>query len=122
MTEFGQLDLNVKILSDIVLTDQEKNDLVLPVSQTGLYCNACSECIPQCPKRLPVPELMRAYMYAYGYSDTRMAHTLLSEINTSADPCGECEVCNVACTKNFRIREKISDISRLKNVPVDFLS
>jgi len=65
---------------------------------------------------------MRAYMYAYGYSNPLMAKTLLGELGITNDPCGKCEVCNVQCSRNFRIKEKISDVSRLSNVPSDFLS
>jgi uncharacterized protein len=121
MTDFDQLDLNVKMLTDITLTDQEKNDLIVPTAETGLYCNGCSTCISQCPGNLPIPDLMRAYMYAYGYSSPSMAHTLLSEIGISDNPCNDCPVCSVNCVKRFRIREKITDISRLVNVPVEFL-
>jgi len=122
MTEFDQLDLNVKILSDTTLTEKEKNDLVVPTAENGLYCNACNKCRPACPKNLPIPDLMRAYMYSYGYKSPLMAHSLLIETGTSDNPCNECEVCSVKCTKNFRIKEKITDISRLRNVPVDFLA
>jgi predicted aldo/keto reductase-like oxidoreductase len=121
MTDFDQLDLNLKILSDITLTDNEKKDLVIPTAETGLYCTGCTKCIPACTKNLPVPDLMRAYMYAYGYSNPAMAHALLGELGTSDNPCKECDTCKVECTKNFRIKEKITDISRLVNVPADFL-
>jgi uncharacterized protein len=122
MTEFDQLELNAKVLNDIILTDREKNDLIVPVTETGLFCTGCNKCIPACPMNLPVPDMMRAYMYAYGYSNTSMAYSLLSELGTSDNPCNECEVCQVGCTKNFNIKEKITDISRLRNVPVDFLT
>ena len=55
MTDFDQLDLNVKMLSDITLTDKEKNDLVVPTAESGLYCNGCSKCIAQCPKNTSGP-------------------------------------------------------------------
>jgi hypothetical protein len=71
---------------------------------------------------LPVPDLMRAYMYAYGYSNPAMAYSLLGELGMSDNPCKECNTCNVECTKNFSIKEKITDISRLANVPADFLA
>lgn len=122
MTDFDQLDLNVKILSDISLTEAEKNDLVIPTAETGLYCNGCSKCVPACPMNLPIPDLMRAYMYAYGYSSPAMAYSLLGELGTNDNPCKECSTCNVECTKNFKIKEKITDISRLVNVPADFLT
>ena len=121
MTDFDQLDLNVKLLSDISITDQEKKDLIIARAEKGLYCTGCTKCLGNCTMNLPVPDLMRAYMYAYGYSNPAMAHTLLSELGTNDNPCKECSSCKVECTKNFDIREKIADISRLVNVPADFL-
>jgi predicted aldo/keto reductase-like oxidoreductase len=121
MTDFDQLDLNIKLLSDITITDQEKKDLLIASAERGLYCTGCTNCLSTCPKNLPVPDLMRAYMYAYGYSNPSMAHSLLSEIGTGDNPCKECSSCKVECTKNFDVKEKIADISRLVNVPADFL-
>ncbi|MCX6326629.1 MAG: aldo/keto reductase [Bacteroidia bacterium] len=122
MTNFDQLDLNVKLLTDISITEEEKNDIIIASAETGLYCTGCSKCIPACPMNLPVPDLMRAYMYAYGYSDPAMAYSLLGELGTNDNPCNGCNICKVECTKNFNIREKIADISRLVNVPADFLT
>ena len=122
MTDFDQLDLNIKLLSDITITDQEKKDLLIAGNERGLYCTGCTNCLSACPKNLPVPDLMRAYMYAYGYSNPSMAHSLLSELGTGDNPCKECSSCKVECTKKFDVKEKIADISRLVNVPADFLS
>jgi uncharacterized protein len=121
MTDFDQVDLNVKILSDISMTDAERKDIMIASAETGLFCTACRKCIPACPMNLPVPDLMRAYMYAYGYSNPAMAHSLLGELGTNDNPCKGCSSCKIECTKNFNIREKIEDISRLVNVPSDFL-
>ena len=52
MTDFDQVDKNVKILTDITLTEEEKKDLIIASAETGLYCTACSKCIPACPKNL----------------------------------------------------------------------
>jgi predicted aldo/keto reductase-like oxidoreductase len=120
MTDFDQLDLNIRLLTDITLTDKEKNDLIVPTAESGLYCNGCSKCVAQCRRNLPVPDLMRAYMYAYGYSNTEMASSLIIELETSDDPCRDCSGCTVDCIKKFRIREKITDISGLAGVRSDF--
>ncbi len=122
MTDFDQLDLNVKILADITLTDSEKQDIIAAADEKGLFCTGCAKCLAECPLNLPVPDLMRAYMYAYGYSNPAMAHSLLSELGTGDNPCRDCDSCLVGCTKNFDVREKIADISRLVNVPSDFLT
>jgi uncharacterized protein len=122
MTDFDQLDLNIKILADISITEQEKEDLLIASAEKGLYCTGCIKCLSACPLNLPVPDLMRAYMYAYGYSNPAMAHSLLGQLGTNDNPCKDCSSCRVKCTKKFDIREKIADISRLVNVPADFLA
>ena len=92
MTQFDQLDLNVKILSDITLTEQEKKDILIAGAQPGLFCSGCEECVPACPLKLSVPDLMRAYMYAYGYSNPLQAYALLTELGYGNDPCRNCTV------------------------------
>ena len=123
MTQFDQLDLNVKILADVTLTDQEKKDILIASTQPGLFCSGCEECIPACPMKLSVPDLMRAYMYAYGYSNPSQAYALLNELGYGNDPCRNCTGdCSVKCSRDFNVREKISDISRLVDVPAEFLT
>jgi uncharacterized protein len=121
MTNFDHLDANLKVLGDIGMTDQEKKDLLAANAEPGLFCPGCSKCITDCPLNLPVPDLMRAYMYAYGYSNPSMAYTLLGELGTGSAPCSNCDTCRVECSRNFNVKEKISDISRLVNVPSDFV-
>lgn len=122
MTDFDQLELNIKLLADITITDSEKKDLMIASAETGLYCTGCTKCLATCPMNLPVPDLMRAYMYNYGYSNPAMAHSLLAELGTNDNPCKDCNTCHVQCTKNFNLKEKIADISRLVNVPADLLA
>ncbi len=122
MTTFDHLDLNIKILADTRLTDQEKKDILIASADPGLFCSGCKECLASCPANVPVPDLMRAYMYAYGYANPSMAYSLLSEIGIEADPCRECSSCSVKCSKDFDLKEKIADITRLADVPADFLT
>lgn len=122
MTNFDQLDLNVKILEDITMNDQEKKDINIAQAEKGLYCRTCNNCVPGCKLNLPVPDLMRAYMYAYGYANPGLALNLLTELSTGDNPCETCDTCSATCTKNFNIKEKITDISRLVNVPLDFIT
>jgi uncharacterized protein len=121
MTSFDQLELNAKLLTDLNLTDTEKNDLLADMSDPGLFCSGCWECIPQCPLNLPVPDLMRSFMYAYGYSSPSMAKDLLEELEITGNPCEGCNDCQVNCSRSFRVKEKIADICRLVNIPAEFL-
>jgi predicted aldo/keto reductase-like oxidoreductase len=122
MTSFEQLEVNEKLLTDISLTDKEKSDLVAMLGEPGLNCSGCTRCVSSCPYALPVQDLMRAYMYAYGYSNPAMAKTLLGELGIKGDPCSNCNECSINCPRGFNVREKIADISRLASVPSEFLT
>ena len=95
------------------MTEQEKRDIHIAENTAGLFCTTCNNCLEKCTKELPVPDLMRAFMYAYGYANLEKAQTLLADLETGSDPCVDCSDCQVNCTKGFDVRSKIADISRL---------
>lgn len=119
-----QLETNLSIMENLVLTPQEKTDLKLgeTLSLSGLYCSQCGQCVPQCPKHLEIPVLMRGYMYAYGYRDLSRAMETLRETDLTRVACTGCTGCSVNCTMGFNVREKVLDIARLKDVPGEFLA
>jgi len=121
-TNFDHLNMNVSVNTDLKMTDEEKGDLLIGKSQGGLYCQGCEHCVPNCPKGLPIPDIMRAYMYTYGYREPEMAHSLLSSLDLPEQPCSDCSHCGAVCAKGFDISDRIKDVSRLTRVPAEFLS
>lgn len=122
ITAFDHLTTDLKLLTDITLTAEEKEELLASQSVAGLYCNACSNCMGNCRENLPIPEIMRAYMYAYGYGNLAMASELLSVTGVNEDPCRGCDRCSTRCVRGFDLKDRITDISRLRNVPFDLIS
>lgn len=124
MTTFDQLKSNLEVVKDLKLTEQELQDLKLgqTANLSGLYCQGCQRCLPQCPKSLPIPDMMRAYMYAYGYRNLQAAHEVVTELNLPDNPCGGCDECSVNCAFKFNVRNRLVDINRLKTVPGDFFA
>ena len=121
-TTFDQLKEDWAVVTDITLTPQELKDLRLGEQVAGLYCQQCRRCVPGCPKGLPIPDLMRSYMYAYGYRNLQTAHELVGSLDFDADPCGSCASCTAVCAKGFDIADRVRDISRLRAVPGDFFA
>jgi predicted aldo/keto reductase-like oxidoreductase len=121
-TTFDQLQEDWSVVSDIRLTPQELADLRLGTPVAGLYCQHCERCLPGCRKGLPIPDLMRGYMYAYGYRDLRAAHELVGSLDIEADPCASCSTCSAVCAKGFDVPARVRDISRLKAVPGDLFA
>lgn len=121
-TTFDQLKEDWSVVTDITLTPEELKDLRLGEQVAGLYCQQCGQCLQGCPKGLPIPDLMRSYMYAYGYRNLGLAHELVSSLDVPENPCGSCASCSAVCAKGFDIAARVGDISRLRAVPGDFFA
>ncbi len=122
MTNYDMLEENMSVMKKLKLSRSEKKDLGLAYSDTGMFCIGCRQCVPTCKKKLEIPDIMRSYMYAYGYGETIKAKELLDRGEVSSLDCTDCDNCTVNCKIGFNIREKVQDISRLRDVPAEFLS
>jgi predicted aldo/keto reductase-like oxidoreductase len=121
-TTFDQMELDLSVMKDPTLTKSEKAQLQWAASQVGLYCQGCGQCLNQCVQQLPIPELMRAYMYAYGYRNFREAQDLILSLNLPAQLCTDCSQCRVACLSGFAVADRVRNIVRLREIPVDFIA
>ncbi|TRX61099.1 aldo/keto reductase [Carboxylicivirga sp. M1479] len=120
-TTIDQLEESWDVMAKMKMSKQEEKDLEFARDYAGLYCNACSQCDGQCQKNLPIPEIMRSYMYTYGYREMGKAKELLANMGVVNDPCSDCSHCTVTCVKNFAVGEKVQSVSRLMDVPDDFI-
>ncbi|HLO60883.1 MAG TPA: aldo/keto reductase [Bacteroidales bacterium] len=122
MTTFDELQANLALLKDLNMTDQELKDLRLAsAGEPGLFCLQCQDCRDQCKQNVDIPTLMRSYMYAYGYRNMHHARQTF-DMAAGADACGECDNCSVVCSAGFDVKEKIRNISRIGDVPEEFLA
>ena len=123
MTTFDHLEADLQVLKDPALTEQDKKDLKLTVApEDVLFCQQCGECLDQCPKEIPIPALLRSYMYAYGYKNLGAAYDLVASTGVGQNPCGSCAGCSVRCAQGFDVRGRVSDIVRLQGAPADFFA
>jgi len=118
---FEDMNVDLSVMDDLTLTDSEKEDLKRAASSAGLYCQGCGQCLGQCLAQLPIPDLMRAYMYAYGYRQPALAKNLVVSLDLPRQVCEDCSPCPVECLNRWNVAGKIRDIVRLRNVPSGFL-
>ena len=121
IVSYEMLMENWSVASDIDLSQDEKQDLELALLETGLFCKGCNGCAGQCKYGLPVPELMRAYMYNYGYSYPAKARETVASLGVSDNPCANCSECTVNCRSGFDVRGRVTNIARIQQVPAEFL-
>jgi hypothetical protein len=120
-TTFDQMKVDLSIMKDPTLTTPEKSHLQRAISLASLYCQGCEQCLKSCPAQLPIPDLMRAYMYTYAYRNLAHAQDLVISLNLPDRVCEDCTQCLVKCTNGWNVQRKVRDIVRLRNVPLEFL-
>jgi hypothetical protein len=120
-TTFDQLEVDLSIMNDPSLTKSEKSHLQRANLTASLYCQGCGQCMGSCFQKLPIPDLMRSYMYVYGYRNLGEAQDLLLSLNLPASLCQDCGSCPVQCISGFNVSERIRDVVRLREVPSEFI-
>ena len=120
-TSFDHINMDLAVMEDLTPTDSEKDYLQKEASIPGLYCQGCGQCVKQCFAKLPIPDLMRAYMYIYGYRKPAMAQELVVSLDLPTF-CEDCGQCPVKCSIGFDVPRKIRDVARLQNVPTEFIA
>jgi predicted aldo/keto reductase-like oxidoreductase len=116
-SNFDEFEEDLAVARDPALRPEEERDLRLgeAAGLTGLYCQQCAACLPQCPKGVQVPELMRAYMYAVGHGRPGHARRALRAWAPSDIHCTTCSDCTVRCALGFDVRARARDLARLMN-------
>lgn len=123
-TTFEQMQTDLSVMEDLELTPAEELDLKAEeqMGLRGLYCDQCAECAPRCPHGVDIPTLMRSYMYAYGYRNLLAAKETFESSGTSELPCAACDRCVVECRMGFDVKQRATDIVRIRDVADDFIA
>ncbi len=119
-TTFDQLQDDLAVMHAPALTPADSEKLQ-DQKLAGLYCQGCEQCLEPCLQNLPIPDLMRGYMYGHAYKNREAAQSLVLALNLPAQPCDDCDTCQVVCAKGFDVRARVRDIVRLREVPREFL-
>lgn len=113
ITTYDQLALDFSVMQDLALTGEEKGDLNLTAMISGtLFCQNCRTCIPSCPKKVEIPTLMRAYMYANGYGNLVQAQLTTEELPAGRNlaVCRECGSCAASCPNGITIGRRLKKL------------
>lgn len=121
-TNFDLLEDCLAAAKSPQLTSGDKDYLASLCGKEMLFCQQCGRCKEQCPEQLPIPDMMRAYMYAYGYKNAGLSKETLLEANIAKNACDNCETCLVTCPSGFNVSQKIAAITPVMDIPDVFLT
>lgn len=113
MTTFDQLDQNMRVMNNLALSGAERSDIQIASKLKGkLYCQNCRSCIPTCPNKVEIPNLMRAFMYAKGYGNYIQAGITVAELprKRGLNVCLSCSSCVASCPNGINIGSRIKTL------------
>lgn len=107
-----ELEAGISVMENLELSPEERKDLRLEKesSPSGLYCQHCQACIPQCVADFDIPTLMRSFMYKHGYKNPLKAKQAIAHFDPSEINCAQCPSCSVKCQMGFDVQERILDV------------
>jgi hypothetical protein len=115
---YEHLEQDFSVVRNLSLTEEEQRFLADKsfVAQAE-FCQQCGQCREDCPKRVDIPALMRAHMYAVQYRNTGMAREMLTTVarGRGIDVCDSCESCTVSCRNSVQIARKIAHLKSVRN-------
>jgi len=110
ITDIEQLEENFAAMAAPFGASDEKVLAARLESISPLYCRMCGECRGQCPKGLPVADMLRILAYADGYGQFPLARERYRELPEEiADVrCRDCASCSVQCPNGVDVAGRLS--------------
>jgi len=115
ITDMEQLDENMKAMTVPFSVADQKILFAQLEYIRPLYCRACGSCAGQCPKGLPVSDMLRYLSYSEGYGEFQLGRecflALPSEVRDVR--CKDCGSCAIRCPNGVRVAERLHNAQEL---------
>ena len=115
MTDNDQLDQNFRVMAE-QFTDADTKILTARLEEIRPYfCRMCGRCDGQCPKGLPVADMVRFVMYADGYGQFALGREHFQQMAAEHQQvrCGDCAACAVQCPNGVGVVRQLSRAQEL---------
>lgn len=109
ITDMDQLEENFAVMS-APFTEADGKVLAAQLERIRpLYCRMCGDCTGQCPRGLPVADMLRILSYADGYGQFPLARERFRELpeRVTEVRCGECATCAVQCPNGVQVAQRL---------------
>jgi predicted aldo/keto reductase-like oxidoreductase len=109
MADMDQVAANFKVMGE-PFTPADERVLAARLEEIRFrYCRMCGHCDGQCPKGLPVRNVLRYLMYADDYGQFAMGreHFLALPPEHQAVRCNQCPTCAIECPNGVRVAERL---------------
>lgn len=113
-TTFEQLNEDIKVIDNLEYTAEERKFLEdkMVKTQMAAVCRLCGKCLPTCPARVNIPDLLRVHMYASAYGNLIQARETLEDLGgkQAVEACRNCPRCTAECARGVNIKRRLEEL------------
>ncbi len=110
MTDMDQLEQNFRMMAE-TFTEADAKVLSARLEEIRPYfCRMCGRCEGQCPKGMPVGDVVRFVMYADGYGQFALGREHFQRMPAELQQvrCRDCATCAVQCPNGVSVAERLT--------------
>jgi hypothetical protein len=109
MKTLAELEMNFRAMTEPYTPKDEKLLYVLNEQIRPDYCRMCYQCRGQCPKGLPVTDMLRFLAYHDFCGNYHQAAVSFRDLAREVRDvrCGDCSECAVRCPNGVRVRARL---------------
>lgn len=115
ITDNEQLEENLRAMS-VGFSDADQKVLLAQLEHiTPLYCRMCGACSGQCPKGLPVADMVRFVTYSEGYGQFQLGREGYQSLTPEMQSvrCTDCATCAVRCPNGVQVPHRLRTAQEL---------
>ncbi len=115
ITDMEQLDENMRAFSESFSSNDQKILTARLKEIRQLYCSMCGSCVGQCPRGIPVADVLRYLSYSEGYGEFQLARESYLGLPTDVRNarCETCATCAVRCPNGVRVAQRLQTAQEL---------
>jgi uncharacterized protein len=109
MTDSDQLEVNFRAMAEGFAPNDEKLLVAVSDEIRPLYCRMCFSCDGQCPKGVPVADMIRFLSYADFYGEFSLGRERFLDLSRQIRNvrCRDCSSCAIHCPNGVQVRERL---------------
>lgn len=119
MSDLTQMKDNVSYMKEFKPLEEKEYEAIDKVTKIldklgGIPCTGCRYCVPECPKKISIPDLFSCYNAKVQFKDwnSDYYYGVHTKNNGKASECLKCGKCEKACPQHIKIRKHLEEVAK----------
>lgn len=119
MSDLEQIKDNISYMKEFKPLEQKEYEAINKVTKIldklgGIPCTGCRYCVPECPKKISIPDLFSCYNAKVQFNDWNSSYyyDIHTKSGNKASECLKCGKCEGVCPQHIEIRKHLEEVTK----------